>query len=63
MAQMLRALAALPENPGTIPSTHNCNFSSWGSNTFIDVHAGKTTMHIKKKKESLGKGKRFKKIF
>ena len=50
MTQMLRALAALPENPGTIPSTHNFNFSSWGSNTFIDVNAGKTTMHIKKKK-------------
>lgn len=52
MAQRLRALATLPEDPVSIPSTnmgaHNClQLSPRGS----DIHAGKTTMYIKKKSD------------
>jgi hypothetical protein len=50
-AQQLRALAAFPEDPGSIPSTHmtahNCNSSSRGFNALTDIHAGKTPIHIK----------------
>ena len=46
MAQQLRTLAVLPEDPGSIPITHmaahNCNNSFRGSDIF-------TPMHIKNK--------------
>ena len=50
MAQWLRALAALPEDPGSIPSTymtaHNClNSCSKGSNTFIQINIQNTNIH------------------
>ncbi|KAL6077744.1 hypothetical protein STEG23_007898, partial [Scotinomys teguina] len=42
MALQLRALAALPEDPGSIPSTHmaahNCNFSSRASDTLTQTY-------------------------
>ena len=66
MAQQLRALAALPEDQGSIPSTHMGGSQSCvslvpgESSAFplvpssgtacmwhIDVHAGKTLIHIK----------------
>ena len=53
MAHQLRALAALPEDPGSAPSTymaaHNCYSSSRGYGTLTQtyIHAGKTPMHIK----------------
>ena len=51
MAQQLRVLAALPEDPGKIPSTHmavhNCLIQVLGDMTsHTDIHAGKTPMHI-----------------
>ena len=45
MAQWLRAVAALPEDPGSIPRTHTAahNSSSRGSvNPHIDIYVGKT---------------------
>lgn len=60
MAQWLRALAILPEQPELIPSTYmaaeNCNSSSRGPDTllaFMDMrytgtHAGKTLLQIRK---------------
>lgn len=50
MAQGLRAPTALPEDPGSIPSTHKaahtvCNSKIWHPHT--DIHASKTPMHIK----------------
>jgi hypothetical protein len=48
MAQWLKALASIPEYPGSIPSTHmeahNCKSSSRRSNTLINTHT-----HIKAK--------------
>jgi hypothetical protein len=46
--QWLRALAAPPEDPGSIPSTHLAahNLNSRGP-TPSHIHAGKTPMHIK----------------
>jgi hypothetical protein len=52
MTQQLRALTALPEDPGSIPSSHmaahSCNVCSRGSESL--THAGKTLMYIKFKK-------------
>lgn len=54
MAQRLTVLAALLENPGSIPNTHlaaqNYNSSSRGSDTITtDIHASKTPVHIRYK--------------
>lgn len=49
MVHQLQALAALPENPSSIPSilvaAHSC-FYSRGSNTLRDMNADKTPMQI-----------------
>ncbi|EDL76976.1 rCG25076 [Rattus norvegicus] len=51
MAQQLRAPAALPEDPGSIPGTHmaahNCNSGSRVSNTLIQTY--ETPMHMRYK--------------
>lgn len=45
MARELRALAALPEDPGLIPSTH---MAAQGSDPpCTDINAGKISMHMK----------------
>ena len=50
-AQLLKALAGLPEDPGSIPSTHeafpDCNSSSRGSDISTGIHGNKTSMNIK----------------
>ena len=45
VAQWLRALAALPEDPGSIPSTHMTAHNVCSSHTHTDMHADKTPMH------------------
>lgn len=54
-AQWMRTLSTLPENPGSIPSTHtaanNCNFNSRAPDTFAQTYqAGKTPMYNNNKK-------------
>jgi hypothetical protein len=49
---VVKTLAALPENLGSVPSTHmtarNCLNSSYrGSDTLTQTYAGKTPMHLK----------------
>ena len=50
-AQLLKALAVLPEVPGSIPSTHkaahNCNSNSRGSDISTDIHGNKTSINRK----------------
>lgn len=62
MAHKVRVLAILPEGPGSTPGTHKCltiivpvtgdsiaSSGLVGTNTqrYIDIHTGKTPMHIK----------------
>ena len=55
MAQWLRMLAALPEDPGsklsapTWKSTTFGDSSANGSDSHTDTHAGKTPVHIERK--------------
>ena len=60
MAQQLRALAALLEDPGSVASTrmaaHNCLNSIAGDPTLSQKLAGQTPVYIKVKK-NIKKGK------
>lgn len=51
MAQVLRVLAVLPQDPGSIPNAHlaahNCNSTSRGSDTLTGIHIGKAPRHLK----------------
>lgn len=56
MIQELRVLGALPKDLGSIPAPMGqhitvCNSSSRVSDTFTQTYEGKTSMHIKKRKE------------
>jgi hypothetical protein len=51
MAQQLKGLAALPEDPGSIPSiymaVHNCLYLQFQriQHLHTNIHVGKTQMH------------------
>ena len=50
MAQQLRALAALPEDLGLIPSAHMAAVGVSKAPAYIcctDIHASKTSIHVK----------------
>jgi hypothetical protein len=53
MAQWLRALAALPEDPSSIPSTHMADHNGLYLQIqgigypHVDIHVGKTPLHMK----------------
>jgi hypothetical protein len=47
MAQRLRALTALPEDLGSIHSTHKELTTVCYSHPHTDIHAGKIPMHTK----------------
>ena len=54
MPQQLKALAALSEDPSSIPSTHKLSITPVPGDL---THAGKTPMHTKQKKKLLKKAK------
>ena len=52
LAQKLKAMATLPKDLDSIPSTHKaahtvCNSTFRGSDFHTDIYAGKTLMYIK----------------
>jgi hypothetical protein len=50
MAQQLKALTALPEDPCSNPSTHMASHNLSvipRSDSHVDIHASNTPMHIK----------------